>query len=374
MADATPTNKPAVEEKPPVRTMRHRVRRRLLRFWKRLDHRLAPWCARSPFRSSLYYGLWSHAMSREHQGVLFARGRYVEEMVDAPKESSSLLRRNTHRLEKGLIMRPRRGVFGLAYVEDTVQCYENALAEPSSDARVEPSELKWTFDVLTEYFGVTEPHPVIDAMRERFKALALPGVANESSESFIPYKRDLHEHPVSYEQLFQLSRKRRSVRWFLSKPVPRELIDQSIALAAQSPSACNRQPFRFLVFDQPKLVREVSSLPGGTAGFNQNFPAIIVVLGRLRNYFHERDRHLIYIDGSLATMSFVLAAETLGLSTCCINWPDYPDREARARTVLKLEPDERPVMFIAVGYPDPEGAVPYSAKKSLRQLRRYNFE
>jgi nitroreductase len=306
--------------------------------------------------------------------VLFARERYVEEMVNAPKGSSSLLRRNAHRLEKGLIMRPRRGVFGLAYIEELVQCYENALAESSPEARVSQDELKWVCDVLTTYFDVTTSDPVIDTMRERFNQLPAIEDSESSDEPYIPYHRDLDEDPVSYEQLFRLARKRRSVRWFLDQPVPRVLIDQAITLAAQSPSACNRQPFRFLVFDQPELVREVSELPGGTAGYNHNFPSIIVVLGRLRNYFHERDRHLIYIDGSLAAMSFVYAAETLGLSTCCINWPDYPDREKKAREVLKLDPDERPVMFIAVGYPDPEGAVPYSSKKPLPELRRYNFE
>ena len=313
-------------------------------------------------------------MSREHQGVLYAREHFEEEMVDSPQGSSSMLRRNTHRLEKGLIMRPRRGVFGVAYIKETIQCYQNALAETDAEKRVTSAELKWTFDVLSKYFSVTESDPVIDAMRDTFNELPVPDLSAEANENYIPYQRDLDENPVTYDQLYQLSRKRRSVRWFLPQPVPRDLIDQSITLAAQSPSACNRQPFRFLVFDEPELVDKVSNLPGGTAGFNQNFPAIIVVLGRLRNYFHERDRHLIYIDGALASMSFVYAAETLGLSTCCINWPDYPEREQQARELLKLDPDERPVMFIAVGYPDPEGMVPYSSKKPLPQLRRYNFE
>lgn len=180
-------------------------------------------------------------------------------------------------------------------------------------------------------------------------------------------------HPAfDYEDLLELATRRRSVRWFRDEPVPREAIRKAVDVASLSPSACNRQPFEFRVFDDPELVERVGALPAGTKGFAHNFPAIIVLVGELRNYYGERDRHLIYIDASLAAMSFVFAAETLGLSTCCINWPDIEEYEQEADNVLGLEPDQRPVMFIAVGYPDPDGMVAYSQKKPNRQICRFN--
>ena len=96
-----------------------------------------------------------------------------------------------------------------------------------------------------------------------------------------------------------------------------------------------------------------------------------MIVGRQRAYFSERDRHLIYIDGALAAMSFVLALETLGLSSCCINWADIEAQERKMARLLQLEPDERVIMLVAIGYPDPEERVPYSAKKMLHTLRRY---
>jgi nitroreductase len=71
-------------------------------------------------------------------------------------------------------------------------------------------------------------------------------------------------------------------------------------------------------------------------------------------------------------MSFVLALETLGLASCCINWPDVESRERGMASLLRLEPDERVVMLIALGYPDPDAMVPASGKKSLDTVRRYN--
>jgi len=113
-------------------------------------------------------------------------------------------------------------------------------------------------------------------------------------------------------------------------------------------------------------------MPMGTKGFAHNFPAIVVLVGQLRAYFHPRDRHIIYIDASLAAMGFMLALETLGLSSCAINWPDIPDKEQKMADALDLDPDQRPIMLIAVGFPDPEGAVACSQKQSLDNLRTYN--
>ena len=110
---------------------------------------------------------------------------------------------------------------------------------------------------------------------------------------------------------------------------------------ALSPSACNRQPFEFRIFDKPELVEQVSSMPMGTQGFNHNFHNYYCcVVGKLRAYFNERDRHVIYIDASLAAMSFMYALETLELSSCPINWPDIEMREQKMTSLyLILEPD-----------------------------------
>ncbi|ARA94414.1 hypothetical protein AWN76_015475 [Rhodothermaceae bacterium RA] len=321
--------------------------------------------------SSFYYALFDRSFDREHRAVLVGRLAW-EESKQAAGKTSSLLRRNIHRLEKGLLMRPRRPIFALDYIGETFAFYESAIQSDGS-VSITGEELHWAYDVLSEYFSVTGSHPRIDPLRERFQSLPVPPGVN--GQPWRPYKRDLSKPPsVGYEDLLALAWRRRSVRWFLPEPVPRELIEKAIEVAKLSPSACNRQPFQFRVFDDPNLVPEVASLPGGTAGFSHQFPAIVVLVGELRNYYGERDRHLIYIDASLAAMSFVFACETLGLGTCCINWPDIEEDEKRADEVLQLEPDQRPIMFIAVGFPDPEGMVAYSQKKPNSQICRYNFE
>jgi nitroreductase len=368
---------------------------------RRLRHRL--WLAsmriasRSPFLATLYYALSSRAFWREHRAVLHGRLRHEEDNL-SEAQSRYRLRRNVHRLEKGLIMQPRRATFATRYIEDTVlalaarvggdgaACGDAPLGANGNGTGAEvawlagvpdddPDEVRWASGVLQAYFEAASGHPSIDRARERFLALPLQPRAEGQGEGLrvAPFRRDLSQAPpVAYDDLLRLAERRRSVRWFQPRPVPRELIDRAVRVAAESPSACNRQPFEFRIFDDPELALKVASLPAGTHGFEHNFPVVVAVVGRLRAYFDERDRHVIYIDGGLAAMSFVLALETLGLSSCCINWPDVERRERGMARLLGLEPDERVIMLIALGWPDPQALVPASGKKSLDVIRRYN--
>ena len=285
-------------------------------------------------------------------------------------EHRYLLRRNVHMLEKGLVMRPRRPFFAVDYIAATVRVYRDMLALSSEQPDlVDARELRWATDVLTAYFAVVGPHPTIDKVRAWWNELAVP---ETDDRTLSPYARDLSTAPsVSLEALTQLARRRRSVRWFEDRAVPRELIDAAVAVAMESPSACNRQPFEYRIFDEPTMVQRVAAIPLGTRGFAHNIPVITVVVGKMSAFFSDRDRHLIYIDGALASMAFVLALEAAGLSSCVLNWPDVADEERRMADLLHLEPDERVVMLIGLGYPDAAAHVPASGKKSIDRFRRY---
>lgn len=321
----------------------------------------------------LYYAFWNPKFKREQQAVLAGRVRFEVEQR-SPLGTSAILRRNIHRIEKGLIMRPRRDIFAVDYIGETMDCFVKALSS-ESECSLCDQEYTWARDVLTHYFDITGSHPCINEQRHRFRRVSSDRVTAhypDRNDMCRPYVRAEDFDAVTYIDFFALTKRRRSVRWFKPDRVPRELIQQAVAAAAQSPSACNRQPFEFRVFDDPKMVSKVAPLPAGTTGFHHNFPVVAVVVGHMSSYYDERDRHLIYIDGGLAAMGFVYALETLGLSSCCINWPDIEERERDAAAVLGLSIDQRPIMFLAVGYPDATGMVPYSEKKPLSQLCRFN--
>ena len=74
---------------------------------------------------ALYYATFSAEFRREQAAVLAGRAQYIRELSEL-RSTSALLRRNTHRLEKGLIMRPRRAVFGANYIVETVTIFRRA--------------------------------------------------------------------------------------------------------------------------------------------------------------------------------------------------------------------------------------------------------
>lgn len=335
------------------------------------QHLFSPLLVRSRFLSNLYYCLFSRNFSREHQAVLAGRMKHLSEL-NKTRSNYYLLVRNTHRIEKGLLMRPRKAHFASSYLQETMDSFNavwgNRQVEESSDG-----QKKWFKDVLSEYFAVVEDTPLIQTERRRFKAL-VNGAENLSApDRSIPYVREPGMFSnISYEEFYKLTRQRRSVRWFLPNPVPRKLIDKALMAALQSPSACNRQPFEFRIFDDPHQVAALSSIPMGTKGYGHRLPVFVVIIGNLDAYPYERDRHVIYIDGSLAAMTFMLALETLGLSSCPINWPDIEERERQMEKALKLEPWKRPILCIGLGYPDPAGKVAFSEKRTLKQIRTYH--
>ena len=340
------------------------------RTWDRVDRPLRALAARTSLGAQLYYLVSSSAFRRECHAVLAGRARYDAEHR-AMRESYPLLRRNVHRIEKGLIMRPRRDVFAEGYIDETVAIYARLRRHEATLPGGGNPELTWAHDVLREYFNVISDGPGTEVARRAFEATEIG--APQRTPELIPFHRELASPPtVEFEDFLALCRRRRSVRWFESRPVPRDMLDQAVLAAAESPSACNRQPFTFRFYDDAALIARAARIPMGTAGFEHNFPVFGVIVGELSNYTDERDRHLIYIDGSLAAMSFCLAAETLGLSTCLINWPDLAERDRQMTQLLGLRSDQRVVMCLAAGFPDPEGLVPRSTKKPLDLMRSFN--
>ncbi|MCY4485053.1 MAG: nitroreductase family protein [Spirochaetaceae bacterium] len=336
------------------------------RFAVRFSRHGARWFSWNSFLASLYYLVVNRSFCREQRAVLAGRADYWRSETGTYRETSVQLRRNIHRIEKGLIMKPRRAIFALRYIAETIDAFEAAMASPLE----EPDEIRWATDVLDRYFESVEPFPEASEQRQRFDRIRLSdGSRDGQAVAPFPYA-DIVPHGIGHEQLLALFRHRKSVRWFERRPVPFEDIKKAVDGARLAPSSCNRQPYWFYITTDPSTAQKLASCAMGTAGYVHNIQSLIVLVGDLSSFFSERDRHLIYIDGALAAMQLMLALDTLGISTCNINWPDIGERERRLSGLLGLSPYLRPIMLIAAGYADHTGGVPFSQKKSSDLLIR----
>ena len=343
----------------------------LHRLYARLDLLLLPLAARNRKFAGVYYAFFNPHFRREMHATAAGRQHYR-----LHEESSTIatviIRRNIHRVEKGLSMVPRKLLFALDYIDETLTALANLLQDEQPDLIL----LKYAHDVLESYFAVTAwPEGATQpATYHQLSAQIKPKLASGCQQQRLAAPAPYQQRPraaISYDELLRLCQQRCSVRTFLPKPVPKAILEQAVAAASQAPSACNRQPFRYVAALEQPVLNKLANLPMGTAGYADGLPCVLAVVGDLSAYPFERDRHVIYIDASLANMQLMLALETLGLASCSINWPDIENYEIKIAKLLKLQQFERVVMLIAVGYPDPDALIPHSEKKTPAGLLSY---
>ncbi len=109
---------------------------------------------------------------------------------------------------------------------------------------------------------------------------------------------------------------RRSVRSFKSDPVPQEILDQIIEAGLYAPSGMGRQPAIILQITDPQVRDRLSRLNGEIMGREGDpfygAPAVLVVLA-------DRSVPTYLYDGSLVMGNLMLAAHSLGVSSCWIH-------------------------------------------------------
>lgn len=267
-------------------------------------------------------------------------------------------------------MKPRKDVFASGYIEETVDTFINTINI------IDKQTFIWSRDVLNEYFNVINLSKLDNGsiLKNKFKVhitdIEDNTCHNSDVNNLVPYKRVSHKLP-SFETLYNLALYRRSVRWFLPKMVDKDIILNAIEVSKLSPSACNRLPFKFYISENTDVAKNVLSCAGGTTGFADNIPHVAVVTGNLANYEYETDRHLIYIDSALSSMSFCNALECQGVSSVCINWHNVTRREQMIRKYVPVNNDEQIIMLIGFGIADPNGMVPSSGKKCNESIMEF---
>ncbi len=273
-------------------------------------------------------------------------------------------RRNIHRLEKGLSYATLKPVFAEDYIGETV----NYLVEGEKSKAFDKGSIGWGKSVLNEYFSKVNHTNTITRAFESFEGTTRN---NGFPKNEIPYDEALRpSSDITYEQLMELSIRRRSVRHYKDVKVDEDVIKKAYEIAKLSPSACNRQSFHYYFYNEQKVVDKLSQVPGGVAGYQ--IPAVVVMVGNYNGYFDERDINAPIIDASLSAMSFLYALETLGLASVCINWPNLPDREKKIRKILDLKEHEFVIMMIGLGYPEATGKIPYSQKRPADEVVKVN--
>jgi nitroreductase len=166
--------------------------------------------------------------------------------------------------------------------------------------------------------------------------------------------------------VFEIIRKRRSIRLYEEKPVKQEKLNRVLEAGRLAPSADNRQPWRFIVATDEKIKEKLR------AAYDEEWfvsaPVIIIGCAVPKEAWVRMDGQEYWmVDVAIAMQNMILVATELSLGTCWI--ADF-DEEA-ARKALKLPHSVRIVAMTPLGYPAEEKR-PVRNRKSLSEIVHYD--
>ncbi len=142
---------------------------------------------------------------------------------------------------------------------------------------------------------------------------------------------------------------RRSIRVFRPGPVGDETVQALLEAAMAAPSAVAKDPWRFVVIRERRLLVEIAGLlPNG--GMLAEAAVGIMVCGDLEAA-HDRQLSYLLQDCSAAVENLLLAAHILGLGACWLGVHPRPDRIRNISRMLALPENVIPIAGIALGWP-----------------------
>ena len=138
--------------------------------------------------------------------------------------------------------------------------------------------------------------------------------------------------------LMDLIKKRRSVRLFNGKKIPREDILFIIEAGTWAPTGCNNQELRFLILDKKGEINEFVKFKP----FLKGVSAVILIfcdmslpMSRKMYYEYKHERHLPYIDTGLALANMILYAKSKDIDSCIFNLSEYHFRRSEEKRIFK---------------------------------------
>jgi nitroreductase len=160
-----------------------------------------------------------------------------------------------------------------------------------------------------------------------------------------------------------------------NRPVEKEKIERILQAACIAPSACNSQPWHFIVVDEPELKNRLADATSGKLlginHFTKQAPIHIVVVEEKSNMTASlgawvKDKNFAHLDVGIAAAHIVLAAEDEGLGSCIIGWFD----EEKVRQLLHVPKGKRILLDIVVGYSTQPDRI--KKRKDPKEMISYN--
>ncbi|MGK7369770.1 MAG: nitroreductase family protein [Candidatus Halalkalibacterium sp. M3_1C_030] len=217
--------------------------------------------------------------------------------------------------------------------------------------------------------------------------------------NFVPYT-DYKEYPLTEMReralrFYEKMKRRRTIRDFSDRPVPREIIEDCIRAAGTAPNGANRQPWHFVVVEDENVknkIREAAEeeekefyenrasdewlealAPLGTdekKPFLEEAPYLIAIFAEKYGLTESGDKILNYYvkeSVGIATGMLITGIHHSGLASLT----HTPSPMGFLNDILDRPSNETPFLLLVVGYPKENVKVPDISKKPLSEIATF---
>ena len=288
---------------------------------------------------------------------------------DIRKMQYTLLREN-HVIEKGMSMRNTKRGFGQSKVLNLLNRLEKHYrfyGEQDKDFLVYP------LATIAEYIAFQHRDGVeIEKIEKLYNELCkTAGIAPDNTiKAGIKYQscKDLQEKGKG--DFSTLLYSRHSIRYFKEETPSKELLDKALALAARTPSACNRQAWHTHVYFGEKC-HQLLKEQDGCRGFYNDIPCAIVVTADMKGFLgHEPFQ--CYIDGGLYAQNLINALHYTGLGSIPLSCGFLSTKLLRMQKTFNIPENEVMVVIIGTGYMLDEMKIAVSTRKNSTLTNIYH--
>jgi nitroreductase len=181
--------------------------------------------------------------------------------------------------------------------------------------------------------------------------------------------------------VFEVMKRRRSVRKFAPKKIEHEKILQILEAARIAPSSSNRQAWHFVVIDDKSLIelipKQVALGEKIVIKWLKDAPLVIAgcytkaLTHHIARLF-DHENHLV--DVSIAMTHIALAATALEIGTCFVGWFNHK----KLKKLLNIPKQYNIAVLLALGYPIEKssekaiGNIEARPRKALEEIISYN--
>ncbi|HNT65532.1 MAG TPA: nitroreductase family protein [bacterium] len=274
-----------------------------------------------------------------------------------------LIMRLYHGLEVGLTYADPRPGFGYKVANDLLGYLHTYVGKYGADRCAHIAA-----NVLRQYF---ERQSTLGASLEKLQKRFSDLQGELGDTQFAGGVKELRREEIQSASAIDFSRfvcSRHSFRRYENKPVPLDTLQKAVAMAVQSPSACNRQPVRVHVLEDPAIRDRVLTVQNGNRGWRDQPDRILLVSCDSRFYKESRERNAAYIDGGLFAMSLLYALHSLGVGTCCLNLNLTAAAARRIRKAVGLPGSSVLILLIAAGHLPETITVAASVRRNLDEV------